>query len=26
VHATHPGDVVSVDPISIMPFTGAVRP
>jgi cell wall-associated NlpC family hydrolase len=26
VHATHPGDVVSVDPISIMPFAGAVRP
>jgi cell wall-associated NlpC family hydrolase len=26
VHATHPGDVVSVDPISYMPFAGATRP
>ena len=26
VHATHPGDVVSVDPISYMPFSGATRP
>lgn len=26
VHATHPGDVVSVDPVDSMPFTGASRP
>lgn len=26
VHATHPGDVVSVDPMSSMPFSGATRP
>jgi cell wall-associated NlpC family hydrolase len=26
VHATHPGDVVSIDPISTMPFAGATRP
>jgi peptidoglycan DL-endopeptidase CwlO len=26
VHATHPGDVVSLDPISYMPFSGATRP
>ncbi|PSK99705.1 cell wall-associated NlpC family hydrolase [Haloactinopolyspora alba] len=26
VHATHPGDVVSVDPIDTMPFAGATRP
>jgi cell wall-associated NlpC family hydrolase len=26
VHATHPGDVVSVDPMSYMPFSGATRP
>lgn len=26
VHATHPGDVVSVDPLSSMPFSGATRP
>jgi cell wall-associated NlpC family hydrolase len=26
VHATHPGDVVSIDPISTMPFSGATRP
>lgn len=26
VHATHPGDVVSVDPIDSMPFSGASRP
>jgi peptidoglycan DL-endopeptidase CwlO len=26
VHATHPGDVVSLDPMSYMPFSGATRP
>jgi cell wall-associated NlpC family hydrolase len=26
VHATHPGDVVSVDPVDLMPFAGATRP
>jgi peptidoglycan DL-endopeptidase CwlO len=26
IHATHPGDVVSIDPISYMPFSGATRP
>ena len=26
VHSTHPGDVVSVDPVDSMPFAGAVRP
>jgi cell wall-associated NlpC family hydrolase len=26
VHATHPGDVVSVDPVNLMPFAGASRP
>jgi len=26
VHATHPGDVVSLDPMSTMPFSGATRP
>jgi len=26
VHATHPGDVVSVDPVDMMPFSGASRP
>lgn len=26
VHATHPGDVVSVDPVDLMPFAGASRP
>jgi peptidoglycan DL-endopeptidase CwlO len=26
VHATHPGDVVSLDPVDSMPFAGAVRP
>lgn len=26
VHATHPGDVVSVDPVDSMPFAGASRP
>lgn len=26
VHAPHPGDVVSIDPLSSMPYAGAVRP
>ncbi|MGH8776440.1 MAG: NlpC/P60 family protein [Jiangellaceae bacterium] len=26
VHATHPGDVVSIDPLAYMPFSGATRP
>jgi peptidoglycan DL-endopeptidase CwlO len=26
VHSTHPGDVVSLDPVDSMPFAGAVRP
>lgn len=26
VHATHPGDVVSVDDVDLMPFAGASRP
>ncbi|PZF79332.1 C40 family peptidase [Jiangella anatolica] len=26
VHATHPGDVVSVDDVDLMPFAGATRP
>jgi len=26
VHATHPGDVVSVDPLGSMPYSGASRP
>lgn len=26
VHATHPGDVVSVDSVDLMPFAGASRP
>lgn len=26
IHATHPGDVVSRDPISYMPYAGATRP
>jgi peptidoglycan DL-endopeptidase CwlO len=26
IHATHPGSVVSRDPISYMPYTGATRP
>ncbi|WP_157553333.1 C40 family peptidase [Jiangella gansuensis] len=26
VHATHPGDVVSVDDVDLMPFSGATRP
>ncbi|MBB5791515.1 C40 family peptidase [Jiangella mangrovi] len=26
VHATHPGDVVSIDDIDLMPFAGAARP
>jgi cell wall-associated NlpC family hydrolase len=26
VHAPHPGDVVSVDPLDLMPFSGAARP
>lgn len=26
VHATHPGDDVSVDPVDLMPFAGATRP
>ena len=26
VHATHPGSPVSVDPVSSMPYSGAVRP
>jgi len=26
VHATHPGDVISLDPIDQMPWAGATRP
>lgn len=26
VHATHPGDVVSIDDVDLMPFAGAARP